>query len=87
MTAVSKNVYVDILNMYNDKCRCEWKELIDIWRCDNGFIWNLSNSECECDKLWDVKEYLDYKSCKCRKRLIDKLVEQYSENIDGNKLI
>ena len=30
---------------------------------------------------------LDYKNCKCRKRLVDKLVEECSENIDGNKII
>ena len=36
---------------------------------------------------WDVKEYLDYKNCKCIKRLIDNSVEEYSENIDGNKII
>ena len=30
---------------------------------------------------------LDYKNCKCRKRLIDKLVEECSENADGNKVI
>ena len=35
----------------------------------------------------DVGEYLDYKNCKCRKRLIDKLVEKCCENIDGNKVI
>ena len=26
------------------------------------------------DKLCDVGEYLDYKNCKCRKKLVDKLV-------------
>ena len=26
---------------------------------DKGLIWNLSNSECECDKARDVGEYLD----------------------------
>ena len=26
------------------------------------------------DKLCDVWEYLDYKYCKCRKKLVDKLV-------------
>ena len=30
---------------------------------------------------------MDYKNCKCRKRLFDKLVEECSENIDGNKMI
>ena len=52
--------------------------------CDKGFIWNPSSCECECDKLCDVGEYLDYKNCKCRKRLTDKLLEECSENIDEN---
>ena len=51
------------------KCRCRLdasvcKELIDKEMCDKGFIWNPSNFECECDKLCDVGEYLDYKNCK-----------------------
>ena len=71
----------------NDKCRCECKELIDNGRCDKGFIWNPCNCECKCDKLFDVGAYLDYKNCKCRKRLIDKLIEKCNENIDGNKMI
>ena len=31
-------------------------------------------------------EYLDYKNCKCRKKLVDKLVQECRENIDGNKM-
>ena len=67
----------------DDKCRCECKELIDKGVCDKGSIWNPSNCECECD----VGEYLDYKNCKCRKKLVDKLVErssaeEYTQNID-----
>ena len=58
-----------------DKCRCECKELIDKKVCNKGFIWNPSNCECECDKACDVGEYLDYEHCKCRKKLLDKLVE------------
>ena len=29
--------------------------------CDNGFIWNTSNSERESDKSCDVGEYLEFK--------------------------
>ena len=54
----------------------------DIW--DKGFIWIPSNCECECDKSCDIKQYLDYKNCKCRKKLIDKLFEQCFEDIDGS---
>ena len=49
--------------------------------CNKGFIWNPSNCECECDKFCDIGEYLDYSNCKCRKRLVDKLVEECNENI------
>ena len=58
-----------------DKCTCECKELVDKGICDAGFMWNPSNCECECDKSRDIGEYLDYKNCKCRKKLVDKLVE------------
>ena len=54
---------------YEDKCRCECKELIDKGVCDKGFIWNPSNCECECDKSCNIDEYLDYSSCKCRKKI------------------
>ena len=70
----------------DDKCRCECKELIDKDVCDKGYAWNPSNCECECDKLCDLGEYLDYENCKCRKRLVDKLVEECNENNDEAKL-
>ena len=54
--------------------------------CDKGFIWNPSNSKSEYDKSNNVGEYLDYKNCKCRQSLVDKLIEECSENIDENKL-
>ena len=72
--------------MITNKCRCECKELIDKETCDKGFIWNPSNCECECDKSCDIGEYLDYENCKCKKRIIDKLVEEYSEDIDGKEM-
>ena len=70
----------------DDKCRCECKELIDKGICDKGYSWNPSNCQCECHKSCDFRKYLDYESCKCRKRLVDKLVEEYNENIDEAKL-
>ena len=71
----------------DDRCICECKELIDKETCDKGFIWNPSNCECECDESCDIGEYLDYKNCRCRKIIIDKLVEECSENIDGNEML
>ena len=67
------------------KCGCECKKLINKGKCDDRFIW--SPSTCECDKSADVEEYLDYANCKCTKILIDKVVEECSENIDDNELV
>ena len=47
---------------------------------------NPSNCEGECDKSCDVGEYLDYVSCKCRKRLVNKLVEECNENVEEAKI-
>ena len=59
-------------------------------------VWNPSNCECECDRSCDVGEYLDYKNCKSRKKLVDKLIErsytehcsteECTENIDEVKI-
>ena len=62
------------------------KELIDKGVCDKGFIWNPSNYECECDKSCDVGEQLDYENCKCRKKIVDKLVEQCTETVEQVKV-
>ena len=67
-------------------CRCECKELIDKAVYDKGFIWNPSICECECDKSSDVGEYLDYENCNCRKKLVDKLVDECTESIDEVKI-
>ena len=53
---------------------------------NKGFNWNPSNCECDYDKSCDVGEYLDYKNCRCGKRLVDKLVEEFNENIDEKRL-
>ena len=37
-----------------DKYRYECKGLIDKEVCHKWFIWNSSNCDCECDKLYDV---------------------------------
>ena len=60
--------------------------MIDKGICDKGFIWNPSNYECECDKSCNIGEYLDYENCKCRKKLVDKLVEECTENVEEVKL-
>ena len=55
--------------------------------CDNRFFWNPSSCEYECDKSCDIGEYLDYKNCKCKKKLIDPLIEECTEIINETKII
>ena len=45
----------------------------------------MSNCECECYKSCNFSEYLDYKNCKCKKRLVNKLVEECNENIEETR--
>ena len=67
-----------------DQCRCECKELIDKGVCDKGYIFNQSNCKCECDKSCNTSQYLDYLDCKCKKKIVDLIVEEYTE-YDDNK--
>ena len=62
------------------KCKCKFNSSV----CNNKQRWNNDKCRCECkgliyvivcDKSCDVGEYLDYENCKCRKKLVDKLVE------------
>ena len=80
-----KNTNIKAFNLMSRTSECE--ELIDKGMCDKGSIWNPSSCECECDKLCDIGEYLDYKNCKCRKKVINKLTEECNENINGNEML
>ena len=60
-----------------NKCVCECKEdLVSKLVCDKGYMWNPSTCACECDKYCEIGQYLDYRECACRKKLIDYLIEQ-----------
>ena len=67
---LNSSVYNNKQCWNDDKRRCECEELIDKGVCDKGFLW--SPSDCECYKSCDFSKYLDYKNCKCKKRLIEK---------------
>ena len=48
---------------------------------------NPSKYEWECDKSCNIGEYLDYSSFKCRKKLIDPLLEECTKTINETKLV
>ena len=66
-----------------NKCRCECKEdLVSKLACDKGNIWNPSPCSCECDRYCETGQYLNYKNCVCRRKIIDNLIEQCTSIID-----
>ena len=65
------------------KCVCECKEdLVSKLVGDKGYMWNPSTCACEWDKYCEVGQYLDYRECACRKKLIDDLIEQRTTVVD-----
>ena len=50
-------------------------------------IWNPSNCKCECDKSCDFDEYLDYENSRCRKRFVNKLIQECNENVEETSLV
>ena len=74
--------------IWNDgKCRGGCREdLVDKIVCDKGLCWNPFDCSCECDISCGIGEYLDYKTCLCKKTLVDKLVEECTSVIDENKV-
>ena len=45
-------------------------------------MWNPSTRSCQCDRYCETGQYLDYKNCVCRKKIIDDLIEQCTRIID-----
>ena len=66
-----------------NKCRCECKEgLINKLVCDKGYMWNPSTCSCECERYCETGQYLDYKDCVCRKKIIGDLIGQCTSIVD-----
>ena len=63
-----------------DKFRSERKKFIVKDSCDKGFIWNPSNCECECDRLYDVGEHLNYKNLNAEKNQSINLLKSVLKN-------
>ena len=55
--------------------------------CDKGYMWNPCTCPCECDRYCETGQYLDYKNCVCRKRIIDDLIEQCTCIVDMDNKI
>ena len=74
----------------DDTCRCDCNEhFASIINCAKGFMWNPSICECQCDKWCKSSQYLDYKNCVCKNKLIGRVIEEctsiINETVINNK--
>ena len=66
------------------KCICRLNKII----CNNKKRWNKDKYRCECKELiYNMGQYLDYSDCKWKKKLIDLIIEECTENHDDKTKI
>ena len=75
-----------ILN--SDTCRCDCNEdFAGILNCTKGYTWNPSTCECQCDMWCKPGQYLDYKNCVCKNKLIGRVIAECSDIINETMII
>ena len=58
----------------SDTCSCDCNEdFADKMVCEKGYMWNPSTCACECDMWCKPGQYLDYKNCVSKNKLIGKV--------------
>ena len=61
----------------SDTCRCDCNEdFAGIKTCNKGYMWNPSICACECDMWCKPDQYLDYKKCVCKNKLIGNIISE-----------
>ena len=67
----------------SDTCRCDYNEgFAGIISCDKGYTWKPSTCACECDMLCEPVQYLDYKKCVCKNKLIGRVIAKCTNVIN-----
>ena len=67
----------------SDTCKCDCNEdFAGIMNCDKGYMWNPSTCACECDMWCKPGQYIDYKKCVCKKKLIGKIISECTSIIN-----
>ena len=61
----------------SDTCRCDCNEdFVGIMTCNKGYMWNPSTCACECDMWCKSGQYLGYKKCVCKNKLIGRIIAE-----------
>ena len=67
----------------SDTCKCDCNEdFVGIMTCNKGYMWNPSTCACECDMWCKPGQYLDYKKCVCKNKLIGKIISECTSLIN-----
>ena len=67
----------------SNTCSCDCNEdFAGIMTCNKGYMWNPSTCECQCDMWCKPGQYLDYKKCICKNKLIDKVISECTSLIN-----
>ena len=67
----------------SNTCRCDCNEdFAGIINYNKGYTWNPSTRECQCDNWCKSGQYLDYKNCVCKNKLIGRVIEECSSIIN-----
>ena len=75
----------------SDTCKCDCNEdFASIMTCNKGYMWNPSTCACECDMWCKPGQYLDYKKCVCKNKLIGNIISEctslINETMMNNKM-
>ena len=71
----------------SDTCSCDCNEdFAGIMTCNKGYMWNPSTSTCEYDMWCKPDQYLDYKKCICKNKLIGKVISKCSSFINESMM-
>ena len=65
----------------SDTCRYDCnKDFASIINCTKGYTWNPST--CQCDTWCKPGQYLDYKKCVCKNKLIGRIIQECTNVIN-----
>ena len=71
----------------SDACRCDCNEdFAGIINCAKGYMWNQSTCACECDMWCKPGQYLDYKKCVCKNKLIGRVIGECTSLINESMM-
>ena len=67
----------------SNTCRCDCNEdFTGIINCAEGYTWNPSTCEFQCDMWYKPGQYLDLKNCVCKIKLVVRLIEECTSVIN-----